>query len=93
MTEPAPGDYVGADNQTGEDLYICAVNRDTREVKIGRLGGDSEWLNETQARARFSYEWGAHKPIPWMVRAFASLPTQPVDDKVSHLDSGPRREE
>lgn len=73
MTDPAPGDYVGVDQSTSDDLYVCAVDCDTRKVKIGTLGGDSEWLTETEARARYSYEWGAHKPLPWLVKTMAAL--------------------
>lgn len=73
--DPAIGDYVGVDIETGLDVYVCAVDRDARTVKIGPLnvGGASDWLNETEARAQYNYEWGAHLPIPWLMARLAAM--------------------
>lgn len=70
--DPVIGDYVGKRATDGVDLYIVAVDTERRLVRIGELGrGHSDWLDETQARAFYNYEWGALKPIPWLVRALA----------------------
>lgn len=77
---PAVGDYVGRDT-SGQYLYVCAVDRLTRSVRIAPLGvGGGEWLNETQARAQYSYEWGAYKTLPWMAR------NQPTDAECAAVD-------
>lgn len=62
---PAPGDYVGQHNETGERLYVAAVDHEHRLVQIAGHGKTGPWLNETQARAFYSYEWGKKTRMPF----------------------------
>lgn len=81
MSGPHVGDYVGLHANTGDWLYVCAVNRTTREVRIGAVctaGGG--WLSEAAAQALYSYSWGAKKalPGPATVASWYSLPKHQV---------------
>lgn len=71
---PYVGDYVGKSETHNEYFYIGAVDYNKRLVKVGTMGGPlTDWLNETQARAQYNYQWGQRKPIPWMAVAPQSL--------------------
>jgi hypothetical protein len=76
---PAVGDFVGIRNSDGEWMYVNAVNRTTREIKIAPFGGSiSPWLTEVQALAQYSYLWGTKKSPPFALFARTDdEPTQP----------------
>lgn len=62
---PNVGDFVGLDVQTGDWLFVNAVDLDAYCVQIGPLGASSPWFDEPQAKARFNYTWGARNTIPY----------------------------
>lgn len=73
-------EYVGRHRTSGVPLHICAIDFDQRLVRIGEVNarGMSEWLNETQAKAQYSYEWPPPAAaMSWHQFVYPATPSSP----------------